>query len=111
MVLPRNWRRLGMCSNHAEEALALGEKVPHGPASARFLSLARDLNIYVVIGMTGTRRRAALQHLGCFRADRVRRPLPQSAPLGPRKPGIRAGRPRFSSVRHAHWPYRHLCLL
>ncbi len=52
MVLPRNWRRLGMCSNHTEEALALGEKVPHGPASARFLSLARDLNIYVVIGMT-----------------------------------------------------------
>ena len=35
-----------------EEALALGEKVPDGPASARFLSLARDLNIYVVIGMT-----------------------------------------------------------
>lgn len=35
-----------------EEALALGEKVPQGPASARFLSLARDLNIYVVIGMT-----------------------------------------------------------
>jgi predicted amidohydrolase len=35
-----------------EEALALAEAVPDGPASARFLSLARDLNIYVVIGMT-----------------------------------------------------------
>jgi len=34
-----------------EEALALGEAVPDGPASTRFLELARGLEIYVVVGM------------------------------------------------------------
>jgi N-carbamoylputrescine amidase len=35
-----------------EEAFALSEAVPNGPASSQFLSIARALNIYVVVGMT-----------------------------------------------------------